>query len=255
MPTRSSTPSRSSILIECECGYAAIGHDDLVVGSMAVCPACGRVVSVAHTAELEQPEVRPVPDGAAAPAMRGRPDLVPPARSRGMLAARDGTRVPPSVARGGTDAEGHPVPLVRRRPQDALRYAGVLPDVLVLGGTDGGPGSPLFSARFSIGGQELMAINGGPTYRLTEAFSIMVLCDDQAEVDRYWDHLTDGGAEQPRGWLKDRFGVSWQIVAPPPPGPPRRPGPGARRAGPRRDAPHEPHLHRRPEAAAGTPAA
>lgn len=71
---------------------------------------------------------------------------------------------------------------------------------------------PLFSARFSIDGQEFMAINGGPTYRLNEAFSIMVLCDDQAEVDRYWDHLADGGEEQPCGWLKDRFGVSWQIA-------------------------------------------
>jgi len=98
--------------------------------------------------------------------------------------------------------------------EDALRwYAGVLPDVRVLEGSRmGGPGAPLFSARFSIAGQEFMAINGGPTYRLNEAFSIMVLCDDQAEVDRYWDHLTDGGEEQPCGWLKDRFGVSWQIA-------------------------------------------
>ena len=98
--------------------------------------------------------------------------------------------------------------------EDALRYyAGVLPDVRVVEESrTGGPGSPLFSARFSVGGQEFMAINGGPTYRLTEAFSIMVLCDDQAEVDRYWDHLTDGGEAEPCGWLVDRFGVTWQIV-------------------------------------------
>jgi predicted 3-demethylubiquinone-9 3-methyltransferase (glyoxalase superfamily) len=98
--------------------------------------------------------------------------------------------------------------------EDALGFYGrVLPDVRVLDESRaGGPDAPLFSARFSIGGQEFMAINGGPTYRLNEAFSIMVLCDDQAEVDRYWDHLTDGGEEQPCGWLKDRFGVSWQIV-------------------------------------------
>ena len=98
--------------------------------------------------------------------------------------------------------------------EDALRYYdGVLPDVRILDESRvGGPGTRLFSARFSIDGQEFMAINGGPTYRLNEAFSIMVLCDDQAEVDRYWDHLADGGEEQPCGWLKDRFGVSWQIA-------------------------------------------
>jgi predicted 3-demethylubiquinone-9 3-methyltransferase (glyoxalase superfamily) len=98
--------------------------------------------------------------------------------------------------------------------EDALRwYAGVLPEVRILDESRaGGPAAPLFSARFSIADQEFMAINGGPTYRLNEAFSIMVLCDDQAEVDRYWDHLADGGEEQPCGWLKDRFGVSWQIA-------------------------------------------
>jgi predicted 3-demethylubiquinone-9 3-methyltransferase (glyoxalase superfamily) len=98
--------------------------------------------------------------------------------------------------------------------EEALRhYVGVLPDVRVLEeARTAGPGSPLFSARFSIAGREFMAINGGPTYRLSEAFSIMVLCDDQAEVDRYWDGLTDGGEEQPCGWLRDRFGVSWQIT-------------------------------------------
>ena len=98
--------------------------------------------------------------------------------------------------------------------EDALRwYDGVMPDFRVLDESrTAGPESPLFSARFSVGGQEFMAINGGPDYRLTEAFSIMVVCDDQAEVDRYWGHLTDGGEEQPCGWLKDRFGVSWQIT-------------------------------------------
>ncbi len=98
--------------------------------------------------------------------------------------------------------------------EDALRYYDrVLPDVRILDESRaGGPDAPLFSARFSIAGQEFMAINGGPTYRLNEAFSIMVLCDDQAEVDRLWDGLTDGGEEQPCGWLKDRFGLSWQIT-------------------------------------------
>lgn len=93
-------------------------------------------------------------------------------------------------------------------------YARALPDVTVLEESRLGPdpSSPLFSAHFSIGGQEFLAINGGPTHRLTEAFSIMVLCADQAEVDRYWERLADGGEPGRCGWLKDPFGVSWQIV-------------------------------------------
>jgi predicted 3-demethylubiquinone-9 3-methyltransferase (glyoxalase superfamily) len=93
-------------------------------------------------------------------------------------------------------------------------YARALPDVTVLGESRLGPdpSSPLFSAQFSIGGQEFLAINGGPAHRLTEAFSIMVLCADQAEVDRYWERLADGGQPGRCGWLKDPFGVSWQIV-------------------------------------------
>lgn len=66
---------------------------------------------------------------------------------------------------------------------------------------------------FEIAGQRVMAINGGPDFRLDEAFSFFVDCDDQAEVDRYWELLTaDGGAESMCGWLRDRFGVSWQII-------------------------------------------
>jgi predicted 3-demethylubiquinone-9 3-methyltransferase (glyoxalase superfamily) len=66
---------------------------------------------------------------------------------------------------------------------------------------------------FELFGQRFIAFNGGPHYRLTEAFSIMVDCDDQAELDRYWDALLAGGGVPSRcGWLKDRFGVSWQVV-------------------------------------------
>ncbi|MGZ6066589.1 MAG: VOC family protein [Polyangiales bacterium] len=66
---------------------------------------------------------------------------------------------------------------------------------------------------FELFGQRFIAFNGGPTYRLTEAFSIMVECESQAEIDTYWDALTaNGGAPSRCGWLKDRFGVSWQIV-------------------------------------------
>jgi predicted 3-demethylubiquinone-9 3-methyltransferase (glyoxalase superfamily) len=67
--------------------------------------------------------------------------------------------------------------------------------------------------RFELFGQRYIAFNGGPTYTLNEAFSIMVECDTQAEIDRYWDALLAGGGAPNRcGWLRDRFGLSWQII-------------------------------------------
>ncbi|HET8933361.1 MAG TPA: VOC family protein [Polyangiales bacterium] len=67
--------------------------------------------------------------------------------------------------------------------------------------------------NFELFGQRFIAFNGGPHHKLSEAFSIMVSCDTQAEIDRYWEALLQGGGEMSRcGWLKDRFGVSWQIV-------------------------------------------
>jgi predicted 3-demethylubiquinone-9 3-methyltransferase (glyoxalase superfamily) len=63
-----------------------------------------------------------------------------------------------------------------------------------------------------VAGQRVIALNGGPQYKFTEAFSLSVDCETQEEVDRYWARLTeDGGEEGPCGWLKDRFGLSWQI--------------------------------------------
>jgi predicted 3-demethylubiquinone-9 3-methyltransferase (glyoxalase superfamily) len=64
---------------------------------------------------------------------------------------------------------------------------------------------------FEINGQRFTALNGGPQFRFSEAISFQLPCDSQEEVDRYWDLLTDGGEEGPCGWLKDRFGVSWQV--------------------------------------------
>ncbi len=57
-----------------------------------------------------------------------------------------------------------------------------------------------------------MVLNGGPHYKLTPAFSLMLNCEDQEEVDYYWDKLTEGGTEVQCGWLTDKFGVSWQVV-------------------------------------------
>ncbi|HEX6246802.1 MAG TPA: VOC family protein [Nocardioidaceae bacterium] len=80
---------------------------------------------------------------------------------------------------------------------------------------EAGPGEPgsTMVVSFELLGQEYVAINGGPQFPFTEAVSFEVRCEDQAEVDRLWDALTaDGGQEVQCGWLKDRYGLSWQIV-------------------------------------------
>lgn len=79
--------------------------------------------------------------------------------------------------------------------------------------TDAGPSGNVVVCEFTVAGMEVMAMNAGPAFKLNEAFSLFVDCVDQAEVDHYWAKLTaDGGEESMCGWLKDRFGVSWQIV-------------------------------------------
>ena len=80
---------------------------------------------------------------------------------------------------------------------------------------EGGPGKPgsAMIVNFELDGQEFMALNGGPEFKFTEAVSLFVNCENQAEVDRLWSKLTaDGGEESMCGWLKDKFGLSWQIV-------------------------------------------
>ena len=79
---------------------------------------------------------------------------------------------------------------------------------------DAGPG-PKGSAMvvaFELEGQRFTALNGGPTYKLTEAFSLLVECTEQQDIDRLWSQLGDGGTYNVCGWLKDKFGLSWQIV-------------------------------------------
>jgi predicted 3-demethylubiquinone-9 3-methyltransferase (glyoxalase superfamily) len=66
--------------------------------------------------------------------------------------------------------------------------------------------------EFTLAGQRFMALNGGKPFDFTHAISFKIDCADQAEVDRYWDALSDGGSVERCGWLKDRYGVSWQIV-------------------------------------------
>jgi predicted 3-demethylubiquinone-9 3-methyltransferase (glyoxalase superfamily) len=96
-------------------------------------------------------------------------------------------------------------------------YTSVFPNSKVEGMnryTEAGPGTPgeVVSGSFVLDGTRFVGINGGPQFPFTEAVSFMVGCKDQDEVDYYWDRLVAGGEESQCGWLKDRFGVSWQIV-------------------------------------------
>jgi predicted 3-demethylubiquinone-9 3-methyltransferase (glyoxalase superfamily) len=79
---------------------------------------------------------------------------------------------------------------------------------------DAGPGpkGSVMSATFQLDGQEFMALNAGPMFKFTEAISFFVSCKTQAEVDELWDKLSAGGAESRCGWLKDKYGLSWQII-------------------------------------------
>ena len=75
-----------------------------------------------------------------------------------------------------------------------------------------GPVGTVMTVEFELDGQRFVGINGGPQFRFTEAVSFQITCETQEEVDRYWEALTDGGEESQCGWLKDRYGLSWQVV-------------------------------------------
>lgn len=96
-------------------------------------------------------------------------------------------------------------------------YTSVFPDSKIgqvsRYGEDGpGPAETVMVGTFELFGQEFMVLNGGPHFKFTEAISFMVHCETQEEVDRYWNALTEGGSESQCGWLKDKFGLSWQII-------------------------------------------
>ena|SRR5437867_2922432 len=99
----------------------------------------------------------------------------------------------------------------------AEHYVSIFPDskiesVTHFGDEVPGPKGRVMTITFRLAGLSFMALNGGPMFPFTEAVSFFVSCEDQAEVDWYWERLLDGGEEGQCGWLKDRFGVSWQIV-------------------------------------------
>ena len=74
------------------------------------------------------------------------------------------------------------------------------------------PAGSVMTVSFELDGQEFVALNGGPEFTFNEATSFQVSCEDQAELDHFWEHLSEGGEEGPCGWVKDKFGLSWQII-------------------------------------------
>ncbi len=95
-------------------------------------------------------------------------------------------------------------------------YVSVFPNSNVTDITRYGEGAPVpagtvLTVNFELDGQEYTAINGGPQFRFDEAISLLINCADQDEVDYYWEKLTEGGEESQCGWLKDKYGLSWQV--------------------------------------------
>ncbi|HVM10302.1 MAG TPA: VOC family protein [Acidimicrobiales bacterium] len=96
-------------------------------------------------------------------------------------------------------------------------YCSIFPNSKVLsvsyyGDAGPGPAGTVMTVEFELDGKRFTGINGGPQFPFTEAVSFLVECEDQDEVDHYWDKLTDGGREVQCGWLADRYGLSWQVV-------------------------------------------
>jgi predicted 3-demethylubiquinone-9 3-methyltransferase (glyoxalase superfamily) len=105
-----------------------------------------------------------------------------------------------------------------RAEEAALFYTSLFPDsgitrVTRYGEAGPGPAGSVMTVEFELVGREYTALNGGPEFTFTEAISLQVECEDQQEIDELWAKLTaDGGQEGPCGWLKDRYGLSWQIT-------------------------------------------
>src|SRR5215218_4189471 len=102
--------------------------------------------------------------------------------------------------------------------EEAMKfYTSIFPDSEILGVSrygDGGPGpeGQVMTANFRLGDLAFVALNGGPEFKFTEAISFQIDCSSQEEVDYYWAKLTEGGEESMCGWLKDKYGLSWQVI-------------------------------------------
>jgi predicted 3-demethylubiquinone-9 3-methyltransferase (glyoxalase superfamily) len=98
----------------------------------------------------------------------------------------------------------------------AKLYVSIFPDSKIVNTTHYGEGAPVpkgtvMTVKFELSGQPFIALNGGPQFKFTEAVSFSVDCKNQAEIDHYWSRLSAGGKEEPCGWLKDKYGMSWQV--------------------------------------------
>jgi predicted 3-demethylubiquinone-9 3-methyltransferase (glyoxalase superfamily) len=106
----------------------------------------------------------------------------------------------------------------KERGEEAVNfYVSLFPNSKVLSlmraeGIGAVPDGSLLHASFQLDGQEYTAFDGGPSFAFTEAFSLVATCETQEEIDETWSRLSEGGEEGPCGWLKDRFGVSWQVI-------------------------------------------
>ncbi len=99
----------------------------------------------------------------------------------------------------------------------AQHYTSIFPNSSIGDVTRYGPNMPVpegtvMTVGFTLDGQEYVGLNGGPEFKFDEAVSFQISCADQEEVDRFWSALSEGGEEGPCGWLKDKFGLSWQVV-------------------------------------------
>ena len=100
---------------------------------------------------------------------------------------------------------------VAEAEEAANYYVSVFPNSRIAGVMRGAPGSPAIAVDFVLDGKPFLALNGRREPGFTDACSYVVTCETQADIDRYWDALTRGGEESQCGWLKDRYGVSWQV--------------------------------------------
>ena len=99
----------------------------------------------------------------------------------------------------------------------AQHYTSIFPNSSIGEVTRYGPNMPMaegtvMTVSYTLDGQEYVGLNGGPEFSFSEAISFQIMCHDQEEADHYWNRLTEGGEESACGWLKDKFGVSWQVV-------------------------------------------
>jgi predicted 3-demethylubiquinone-9 3-methyltransferase (glyoxalase superfamily) len=112
----------------------------------------------------------------------------------------------------------HPMLWFEDQGEEAARhYVSIFPNSKIGEVTRYGPAGPgaegtVMTVDFEIDGQRIVALNGGPDFKFNESISFVVPCESQSEVDAIWDRLVDGGEAAPCGWLKDRYGLSWQVV-------------------------------------------